>query len=341
MADSSTDLARALSRYLTARRGAEMTVSQLEHLSLGWESDVYRFGVDAWDDGAPRVLRLYFGGGAARAAVREYQALRLLADAGYPVPAVDLVEPSPGPLGRVFLVMQRIAGEPMWETVPKLPPEAQDEALTDLGVLQAQLHQIDLDRLPSSWPVRVLDVQGQLDSMTKMSGSVTLPDLDLAWTWLQAHLPVHEPPQLGLVHWDYHPNNVLQDADGRRWVIDWTQFQATDVRFDLTWTLLLVGAHAGQRWADALIGRVYGSLAHAAVLVGRSELLRGGGLCQAGAVGRHLVGRGAGPGGDAARCRGCHAGAVAGYRRHVSALVGADRRFVAGNRASLGRLSLR
>ncbi len=256
MAASSTDtadLAGALSRYLSARHGTKMTVGSLEHLSLGWESDVYSFGVDEWDNGAPRVLRLYFGNGAARAALREFQALRLLADAGYPVPAVDLVEPTPGPLGRTFLVMEQVAGGPLWASLPQLPLPEQIAALTALGALLAQLHQIDLAGLPSTWPVRVVGGGEQIDYMAAMAASCPVRDTDLAFGWLHARPAIQAPPQLGLVHWDYHPNNVLQDADGKRWVIDWTQFQATDVRFDLAWTLLLVGGHGGQQGADALL----------------------------------------------------------------------------------------
>ena len=253
MADSSIELGAALGRYLTARRGSPMTVGRLEHLSLGWESDVYGFGVEEWGDGAPRVLRLYFGGGAARAALREYQALRLLADAGFPVPAVDLVEPSPGPLGRTFLVMQRIAGNPMREPVAQLAAAAQDRALTELGALLAQLHQIDLARLPSTWPVRVSGARDQINHMAAAGAAFPTQDMELALGWLRDRPAINEPPQLGLVHWDFHPNNILQDSDGKRWVIDWTQFQATDVRFDLAWTLLLVGGHANPQWADTML----------------------------------------------------------------------------------------
>ena len=48
------------------------------------------------------------------------------------------------------------------------------------------------------------------------------------------------------VHWDFHPGNVILKPDGAAVVIDWTQIQVSDQRFDLGWTLLLVGAYSGE-----------------------------------------------------------------------------------------------
>jgi len=45
------------------------------------------------------------------------------------------------------------------------------------------------------------------------------------------------------IHWDFHPGNVILKPDGAAVVIDWTQIQVSDPRFDLGWTLLLTGAY--------------------------------------------------------------------------------------------------
>jgi hypothetical protein len=36
-------------------------------------------------------------------------------------------------------------------------------------------------------------------------------------------------------------------------VIDWTGFQVSDFRFDLSWTLLLTRAHANVEWRDQIL----------------------------------------------------------------------------------------
>jgi hypothetical protein len=72
---------------------------------------------------------------------------------------------------------------------------------------------------------------------------------------------------LGLVHWDFHHENILVEAadrkkdskkdsnkEGKAWVIDWTQLQATDVRFDLAWTLVLLASERDPETAEAVRG---------------------------------------------------------------------------------------
>ncbi len=59
-----------------------------------------------------------------------------------------------------------------------------------------------------------------------------------------SHGPCYHP-----VHWDYHPGNVLLRDDSSAVVIDWTQIDVSDPRFDLAWTLLLVSSYEGaERW---------------------------------------------------------------------------------------------
>src|SRR5690606_38132611 len=60
------------------------------------------------------------------------------------------------------------------------------------------------------------------------------------------------PVPLAMIHWDFHPANVLFDPPDHYTVIDWTQAEIGDPRFDLAWTLLLAGTQAS--WEAA--GRI-------------------------------------------------------------------------------------
>jgi Ser/Thr protein kinase RdoA (MazF antagonist) len=66
------------------------------------------------------------------------------------------------------------------------------------------------------------------------------------------------------IHWDFHPGNILLGDDGSAKVIDWTQLAISDARFDLAWTLLLIGAYEGSRWREPIL-REYERLAGAKV----------------------------------------------------------------------------
>src|SRR4051794_38216811 len=73
-----------------------------------------------------------------------------------------------------------------------------------------------------------------------------------ALDWLHKASDSVTAQPLGLVHWDFHHENVLVDAQNRPWVIDWTQFQATDIRFDLAWTLILLASERDAATSEAV-----------------------------------------------------------------------------------------
>ena len=92
------------------------------------------------------------------------------------------------------------------------------------------------------------------------------PQLGLApvMEWLEARrdqVPCLRP---SFVHLDYHPGNILLRDDGTAIVIDWTQVDISDPRFDLAWTLLLVGIYEGAGWRDVIL-KEYERLAGAQV----------------------------------------------------------------------------
>ncbi len=102
------ELTTLLSTYLSQKVGHPVAVTTLTRISDGWESDVYAFNAPEWREGE-YVLRLYFGANAGPTALHEFRSMDLLMRASYPVPKVNLVETSTQPLGRSFLIMDRIS----------------------------------------------------------------------------------------------------------------------------------------------------------------------------------------------------------------------------------------
>ena len=58
--------------------------------------------------------------------------------------------------------------------------------------------------------------------------------------WLETHRSEAPCARPSPIHWDFHPYNILIRDDGSAIVIDWTQIEISDSRFDLAWTLLLM-----------------------------------------------------------------------------------------------------
>ena len=228
------------------RAGAE--VIDLREINAGWESDVYAF--DLLRDGTrePLILRVYPGQDAWSKSAHEFESMRRLYGAGYPVPAVLLLARENSPLGRPFVIMERIDGRGMWHDTFH-GPEAQQQARMELLCrLFVQLHTLDwrvfaTDDAPAAGPFAFVDrYLGLLEEYCKRFGQ---PGYLVLLDYLSAHRDAMACDRPAPVHNDFHPENILLRDDGSAVVIDWTQFEISDPRFDLAWTMTLVGSQEG------------------------------------------------------------------------------------------------
>lgn len=255
------DLAATLSAYLSRHAGKAVPISNLQRMSNGWESDVYAFDAPDFAHDAPEaddteqageyVLRLYFGTEAGAKAQHEYRSLDLLARAGYPVPRVELVEPSPEPLGRTFLVMQRLQGISLGRRWSDPDPTVRQQEIERFCSLFATLHKLAWQYLPGAEHVPSYTISQQMDEWKWYGRRFEVASIPQGMRWLDKAQAQIVPQPLGLVHWDFHHENILV-AEDRAWVIDWTQLQATDVRFDVAWTLVLLMSERDPETAQAV-----------------------------------------------------------------------------------------
>lgn len=253
MVDMSTqgELAAGLAAYLAAQMGHPVEITAIQRMSEGWESDVYAFDAPAWRSGT-RILRLYFGANAGATSRHEYSALMVLNRAGYPVPRVEWVEPDTEALGRAFLLMERIEGGSMGQRWRDPDPAVREREIVRFCELFARLHTLAWQHLPGAAAVPSYSVQEQLRYWASIGQSLDSETLDVALSWLEEESGTVRDEPLGLVHWDFHHDNILIDRSDQPWVIDWTQFQATDIRFDLAWTLTLLASERDAETADAV-----------------------------------------------------------------------------------------
>ena len=59
--------------------------------------------------------------------------------------------------------------------------------------------------------------------------------------------------RLSVLHWDFHPFNILLRTDDTPAVIDWGNIQVSDSRFDLAWSLLLTSTYGDPSARDRLL----------------------------------------------------------------------------------------
>jgi aminoglycoside phosphotransferase (APT) family kinase protein len=260
----SDNILRSLQVYYAhtfpAKQGLQ--VRNLVSITAGWESEMYAFDVEygAAEDRRHEalILRLYPGDDAHAKSAHEFQSMRQLRKAGYPVPQVHVLERANSPFGKPFVIRERIEGQVMGPLLSSPCGGKQPELLRLFCELFVQLHRLDwqpfVEHVPSDetrGPYVFVDryLRRVHDALAQFSLLGFLPIVD----WLakrRDEVPCRQP---SLVHGDFHPNNILLRDDGSAVVIDWTGFHVSDARFDLAWTLLLVRTHGSMAWRDHIL----------------------------------------------------------------------------------------
>ncbi len=237
-------------------------VGPVGRISDGWESELYTLDIEYGPQGGRQrvglVLRLYPGEGAARKAEHEFNGMRKLHQAGYPVPWVHHLALADSPLGQPFILMDRIDGAPLWPDLAQRPPAEQQALLALFSALFVRLHQLDwrpfaADPAGLAAAGPLVFAERALSEGRAAAARFALPGFVAVVDWLDAHRDAAACAEPAVVHRDFHPANVLLRADGTAAVIDWSGLAVSDARFDLAWTLMLAQSHAGAELRAVLL----------------------------------------------------------------------------------------
>jgi len=240
----------------------DLQLTNLTSITTGWENEMYAFDMAYGPRNRRRseqlVLRIYPGDDAAGKSAREFEGMRRLEDVGYPVPHLSLLERDHSPFRKPFVVMERVDGQVMWSVLNQADRQEQQELLTQFCDLFVRLHSLDWRSFVDNSITVPLDdpyfFTSQMLEMAKNRGQ-DFPNTGLSpiVAWLgerKESVPCYRP---SVVHFDYHPNNILLRPDGSAVVIDWPGIQVTDARYDLGWTLLLVYVYMGEDWRERIL----------------------------------------------------------------------------------------
>lgn len=226
-------------------------------LNRGWESDVYGFDLVHSEGRERLVLRVYPGADAPTKSAHEFHAMRQLHGAGYPVPEVLLLEREASPFEGPFVIMERVEGREMWPLLEQAQGQEAQRLVEQLGSLLIQLHRLDWRRFVedeeafAGHPYAAVD--DWLTTVREAIAQFALDDFLPVLRWLETRREAVPCPQPAPTHNDFHPSNVLLHSDGTAMVIDWTGFAVSDPRFDLAWTLLLMGSYDGPQRRDRVL----------------------------------------------------------------------------------------
>jgi len=207
----------------------------LRRLSGGASRETWAFDAG----GRPLILqRARQGGVTGSAMATEVELLRAARAAGVPVPAVVLFGgevdgdgPDAGPLGRSWMVVERIDGE----TIPRriLRDEEFASARTLLaaqcGRALAAVHTIDPEGVAG------LDPADQFERFRQLLDAISEPHpaFELGFRWLERNRPPTRADTV--IHGDFRNGNLVVGSDGLRAVLDWELAHLGDPLEDLGW----------------------------------------------------------------------------------------------------------
>jgi aminoglycoside phosphotransferase (APT) family kinase protein len=282
------DIRRRLAAYLGTR------IAAFRKLASGWETTVFEFGLEALSprqrelpmDG-PLVLRCYQGSRAALKGNREAGVMRLLAETNYPLPRPYLFEQSSEPLGAPFLIMERVAGRPLF-SAEGFTQAFKTFSLGFAGFVRAQvqLHslgsdrQIPLVKVPRAYtsanaPSHLPLLERLFRLIERRIEEAPLPGLSDALASLRRRAPRYSPAPPTIVHMDYHPQNVMVSGFRVSGVLDWVNADVGDRYLCAATTAVILSSSAMERprWMGeniagnslrALFASLYLPLYHAA-----------------------------------------------------------------------------
>jgi aminoglycoside phosphotransferase (APT) family kinase protein len=239
MSPDPNDIPGRLATYLDTR------LSVFRLLASGWETTIYEFSLVGSPPrmreipaNQPLILRFYQGSRADDKGAREAAAIRLLAELNYPVPRPYVFEPEHAPLGAPFLLMERVAGRPLF-SILSFPQAFKTFSLGFISFVrtQARLHslgtgQVRLDAFPQAYATadsKALPLlQRIFQIIERRIWEGPLPGLAESLASLREKAARFSPAPDTIVHMDYHPQNVMVSGLRVTGVIDWVNTDRGD-----------------------------------------------------------------------------------------------------------------
>ncbi len=244
-----------------ASRG-NIKVLHLRKLSDGWENEVYSFTVEHEQTiGRAHenlILRIYPGDHATEKATQEFDGMKKLYELGFPVPEVLILELGDFPFEKPFVIMEKIDGRSMASVIGESDEEKRQELITLFCTMFVDLHALDWRQFVSDPSIYETGDPGTsinywLSEGQKIIDRFQRNEFEPVLDWLKKRSSDVRCEWLSVIHFDYHPNNVLMRDDGEAFIIDWTSIDVADFRFDLAWTILLTSTYGNPEAREIIL----------------------------------------------------------------------------------------
>lgn len=230
----------------------DIRILDLNKITSGWETEVYSFDIeyrykkDIIQENL--ILRTFPGKGGPRKARYEFDLMKNLVKNNYPVPRGDYQSSEKKILGYPFIIMERMKGGTMSRAIREAS-DVEKQKLKSLFIkCFVQLHNLNYQKVvPNASEIKLNNqfeyIEKPLQSMKEDAIQYKVNEFLEVVEWLEKRVETVPNEQLSLVHYDYHPSNIVLSEEKKPYVIDWSVSRVTDFRVDLGWTLLLLSTY--------------------------------------------------------------------------------------------------
>lgn len=234
-----------IERCLAAAWPGVQLAAEPAPLTGGFWAAMHRLRVSGQPDGVPADLVLRVAPDATMAA-KETAVQRVLADAGYPTPAVRLAGPATDGLGGAWVVMDLATGTSPLDGLDGAAallraPGLYRDLPRILATSMARLHAVDAepvsDAVATEAPAAAWSVGALLGHFE--AGATALANTELLRS---VRVVADRRPSEGatvVCHGDLHPFNILADGE-RITVLDWTASIRAEPAYDVAFTSFLI-----------------------------------------------------------------------------------------------------
>ncbi|MHA2031352.1 MAG: phosphotransferase family protein [Candidatus Kariarchaeaceae archaeon] len=236
----------------------EFHILNLQKISSGWETEVYSYDVKSEQKIKKQILRTFPGKNGEKKAVFEFTLMKNLRKKDYPVPKVQDLITSNQVLGAPVIIMERLTGGTLWAAMEATTGKEKRLLWSLFTRCFVRLHELEWnDVVPDPTQFAYGDplesIEKPLQSEKRTLAEHKLEEFVEVVEWLEDQLNIVQIEQLSLVHFDYHPENIVLSAKRRPFVIDWSVARVTDYRVDLGWTLLCESTYGPRELRNTIL----------------------------------------------------------------------------------------